>query len=130
MFACILITEYLPLSTLQYSLLKSYRNNRERKCGPVEDQDFLDQGNNEYNCDLVEARLSQNTGRPRLGSGEISKRSGDTNPIYVQEIVYQDDGDRYALLKNKMDKSSIYASKISTTRNNGKLGSQAGTPKL
>ena len=37
MFACIIITEYLPLSTLQYSLLKSYKNNRVKKCGPVEE---------------------------------------------------------------------------------------------
>ena len=57
MFVCILITEYLPLSTLLYSLLKSYRNNRERKCGPSSDEQdeyMLDeQEENEFECDGV-----------------------------------------------------------------------------
>lgn len=56
MFAGILVTEYLPLSTLLYSLLKSYRNNRERKCSrpfstQQEDEYMLDE--NEYECDGV-----------------------------------------------------------------------------
>ena len=59
MFAGILITEYLPLSTLLYSLLKSYRNNRESKCkrpfsDREEDEYMLDeQEENEYECDGV-----------------------------------------------------------------------------
>ena len=58
MFAGILVTEYLPLSTLLYSLLKSYRNNRERKCNrPFSDREeeyMLDEHEeNEYECDGV-----------------------------------------------------------------------------
>jgi hypothetical protein len=86
LFACIFITEYLPMSTLQFSLLKSYRNNREKKCGtqPDNEEDLLEYGagNNEYNCDY----MSEAERRP-LNRGatddDISKRSGDTSPIFV-----------------------------------------------
>ena len=62
MFVCIVIAEYLPLSTMLYSLLKSYRNNRERRCRPSsseQDEFMLDaeDDENEYECDGV-ARLS------------------------------------------------------------------------
>jgi hypothetical protein len=115
MFACILVTEYLPLSTLLYSLLKSYRNNRERKCGPSSDQQdeyMLDeQEENEYECDGV-ARLSYDTAAHNLKRGPadmFSKQTEDSNSVYVQEIP----GSHMERPVNKLDRSSICASKVS-----------------
>jgi hypothetical protein len=67
LFGCIFITEYLPLSTLQFSLLKSYRNNRIRKCGdPLnEEEEYLNKDNNYCDFDEAEARYSYNSQRKR-----------------------------------------------------------------
>lgn len=89
MFVSILITEYLPLSTLLYSLLKSYWNNRERKYGPSSDEqdEYMldDQEENEFECEGV-ARLSYDTAAPNLKRGPadiVSKQTEDSNSVYV-----------------------------------------------
>jgi len=81
MFSSILITEYVPLSALLFTLFKSYRNNRERKCGPTIEDDFVEE--NEYDCEYP-GQMSPYIGeKPRNESFNNSKHSGDSHPIYV-----------------------------------------------
>jgi hypothetical protein len=70
-----------------------------------------EQEENEYECDGV-ARLSYDTAAHNLkrGPGDIvSKQTEDSNSVYVQDLA-ESHLDRPV---NKMDRSSIYASKVS-----------------